>query len=167
MISWSCALIFFPRILLFAIGQSQQSMTPLESFLALHFGLLLAFSAIGLVVNVCDTLVSFSPAHPTTPLLNQKFPSLDSFLPFFPSGCCCPAPARQEGTTNSPLYRANRIFLNFERLPFLQYCWRWEPLPDLLRVHGFGGHLGTVGSKWLSETLTSTVHNPDLWRFER
>jgi hypothetical protein len=27
-------------------------MTPLESFLALHFGLLLAFSAVGLVVNV-------------------------------------------------------------------------------------------------------------------
>jgi len=27
-------------------------MTPLESFLALHFGLLLAFSAVGLVVNI-------------------------------------------------------------------------------------------------------------------
>jgi len=52
LLSWSCALIFFPRILLFSIGQSQQSMTPLESFLALHFGLLLAFSAVGLVVNI-------------------------------------------------------------------------------------------------------------------
>ena len=55
LISWSCALIFFPRVLLFAIGQSQQRMTPLESFLALHFGLLLAFSVVGLVVNVCVT----------------------------------------------------------------------------------------------------------------
>ena len=36
-------------------------MTPLESFLALHFGLLLAFSAVGLVVNVCVILFT----HPT------------------------------------------------------------------------------------------------------
>ncbi len=48
---WSCALIFLPGVLLFAIGQSQR-LTPLESFLALHFGLLLALSAAGLVVNV-------------------------------------------------------------------------------------------------------------------
>jgi hypothetical protein len=133
-------------------------MTPLESFLALHFGLLLASSAVGLVLNVCD-LLSFSPP------LNQNL-SPDSLLPF-PSGCCYPASARQEGTADSPLHRAHRIFLNFERLPLLQYCWRREPFPDLLRVHGFGGHLGTVGSKWLSETLTSTVHNPDLWRYAR
>lgn len=52
LLTWSCALIFWPRILLFAIGQSQQSLTPLESFLALHFGLLLVFSAVGLVINV-------------------------------------------------------------------------------------------------------------------
>ncbi|KAI9509639.1 hypothetical protein F5148DRAFT_723973 [Russula earlei] len=50
--AWSCALIFFPRVLLFAIGQSQQQLTPFESFLALHFGLLLAFSAAGLITNV-------------------------------------------------------------------------------------------------------------------
>jgi len=49
--SWSCALIFSPGVLLFALGQSRQ-LTPFESFLALHFGLLLAFSAIGLVVNI-------------------------------------------------------------------------------------------------------------------
>jgi hypothetical protein len=53
LLSWSCALIFFPRMLLFAIGQPQHEvMTPLESFLALHFGLLLAFSVVGLVLNV-------------------------------------------------------------------------------------------------------------------
>lgn len=44
-------LIFLPRLVLFAVGQSQQ-LTPLESFLALHFGLFLAFSAVGLVLNV-------------------------------------------------------------------------------------------------------------------
>ena len=61
LISWSCALIFFPGILLFAIGQSQQIMTPLESFLALHFGLLLAFSAVGLVVNVTPRFIYSHP----------------------------------------------------------------------------------------------------------
>ena len=55
LLAWSCALIFVPRVLLFAIGQSQQ-LTPLESFLVLHFGLLLAFSALGLVVNVISIL---------------------------------------------------------------------------------------------------------------
>ena len=44
-------LIFLPHLLLFAVGQSQQ-LTPLESFLVLHFGLFLAFSAVGLVINV-------------------------------------------------------------------------------------------------------------------
>jgi hypothetical protein len=56
--AWSCALIFSPRILLLTIGESRH-LTPLESFLALHFGLLLAFSAVGLVVNVIhDTMLS-------------------------------------------------------------------------------------------------------------
>lgn len=65
LLSWSCALIFFPRILLLAIGQSQrpQLLTPLESFLALHFGLLLAFSAVGLVINV-KPLPSLYPRRP-------------------------------------------------------------------------------------------------------
>ncbi|KAI0256808.1 hypothetical protein BJV78DRAFT_309952 [Lactifluus subvellereus] len=49
--AWSCALIFSPRVLLFAIGESRY-LTPLETFLALHFGLLFAFSAVGLVVNI-------------------------------------------------------------------------------------------------------------------
>jgi hypothetical protein len=77
LISWSCALIFSPRILLFAIGQSQQIMTPLESFLALHFGLLLAFSALGLVVNVTP----FFHTHCiiiSHQILNQIFISLST-----------------------------------------------------------------------------------------
>lgn len=138
-------------------------MTPLESFLALHFGLLLAFSAVGLVVNV--TSFHFSPRSPTHPLVTKSNLSLDSSLPFLIG--CYPASARQEGTAGSPPYRAHRIFLNSERLPLIQYCWRREPLPDLLRVYGFGGDLGSLGGKWLSETLTSTVRNPDLWRRAR
>src|SRR6267154_3275594 len=112
------------------------------------------------------TLVSIIiPQPPHTNLKSIFFISPDSFLPF-PSGCY-PAPARQEGTAGSPAYRALRIFLNFERLPLIQYCWRREPLPDLLSMHGFGGDLGSLGGKWLSETLTSIVHNPDLWRHAR
>lgn len=100
--------------------------------------------------------------------LNENFViiSPDSFVPFFPSGCC-PASARQEGTTGSPLYRPHRILLTSERLPLIQYCWRREPRPDILLVYGFGGDLGTLGGKWLSETLTSAVRNPDLWRYAR
>ncbi len=135
-------------------------MTPLESFLALHFGLLLACSAVGLVVNV---RVCFNaPRIPTVTKSNYNSLPTDSF----PDYCCCPASSSaQEGTANSPFSRAHRVLLAFERLPLVQYCWRREPLPDLLRVHGFGGDLGILGGKWLlPETLTSTVHNPDLWR---
>jgi hypothetical protein len=88
---------------------------------------------------------------------------VDSFS--FPSGRL--ATARQEGTTDSPPYRPHRIFLTSERFLLIQYCWRREPLPDLLSMHGFGGDLGPLGGKWLSETLTSTVRNPDLRRHER
>ncbi|KAI9446351.1 hypothetical protein H4582DRAFT_551540 [Lactarius indigo] len=49
--AWSSVLIFLPRLLLFAAGQPQH-LTPLESFLALHFGLLLASLAVGLVINI-------------------------------------------------------------------------------------------------------------------
>ncbi len=101
-------------MLLFAIGQSQQIMTPLESFLALHFGLLLAFSAVGLVVNV--TSFHFPRNILSQPLPHTKMKlSADSFP--FPSGC--PASARQEGTANSPTYRAHSIFLTSERLPLI------------------------------------------------
>ena len=133
-------------------------MTPLESFLALHFGLLLAFSTVGLVVNV--TSFHFHPPSPTKSNLSP-----DSFLPF-PSGCCL-ASARQEGTASSPPYCAHCFFLDFERLPLVQYYWRREPHSGLLRMYGFGGNLGSLGGKWLSETLTSTVRNPDLWRYAR
>jgi hypothetical protein len=34
-------------------------------------------------------------------------------------------------------------------------------------MYGFGGDLGSLGGKWLSETLTSAVRNPDLWRYAR
>lgn len=51
LLAWSSVLIFLPRLLLFAAGQSLH-LTPLESFLALHFGLFSAFSAVGLVINV-------------------------------------------------------------------------------------------------------------------
>jgi hypothetical protein len=34
-------------------------------------------------------------------------------------------------------------------------------------MHGFGGNLGPLGGEWLSETLISTVRNPDLWRYAR
>jgi hypothetical protein len=71
LLTWSCALIFWPRIFLFAIGQSQQSLTPLESFLALHFGLLLAFLAVGLVVNVRNAFTRVSSCSPYSNLNNR------------------------------------------------------------------------------------------------
>ncbi|KAF8503453.1 hypothetical protein F5888DRAFT_1862751 [Russula emetica] len=82
LLSWSCALIFFPRILLFSIGQSQQSMTPLESFLALHFGLLLAFSAVGLVVNPDK---KGPPIHPLIVPITS-FSLLSAFLSYNTAG---------------------------------------------------------------------------------
>jgi len=66
--AWSCALIFLPRVLLFAIGLSQQlQLTQLEVFLALHFGLLLAFSAVGLIVNMPSS-------DPAVPARDEKGP---------------------------------------------------------------------------------------------
>ncbi|KAI0306467.1 hypothetical protein B0F90DRAFT_1814365 [Multifurca ochricompacta] len=84
--AWSCALIFFPRTLLFAIGKSQQLLTPLESFLTLHFGLLLAFSAMGLVVNVPSIVLvpardKDSPSHPLLVSVTS-FSLLSAFLSY-------------------------------------------------------------------------------------
>ncbi|KAI0006135.1 hypothetical protein BJV74DRAFT_758145, partial [Russula compacta] len=89
MLGWSCALIFFPRSLLFAIGQSQR-LTPLESFLALHFGLLLAFSVVGLVVNIPSSalLPPRDKGPPTHPLIGPmvSFSLLSAFLAYNTSG---------------------------------------------------------------------------------
>ncbi|KAI0054142.1 hypothetical protein FA95DRAFT_1480235 [Auriscalpium vulgare] len=48
---WSAVFILFPRFLLFA-AEEGQALTPLESFLALHFGLLLVGTAIALITNI-------------------------------------------------------------------------------------------------------------------
>jgi len=74
LLGWSCALIFFPRVLLFAIGQIQQQLTPLESFLALHFGLLLAFSVVGLIGNIPSSAPAVIPARDTGVGLPPKHP---------------------------------------------------------------------------------------------
>ncbi|KAF8478576.1 hypothetical protein DFH94DRAFT_62037 [Russula ochroleuca] len=93
LLSWSCALIFSPRMLLFAIGQSHPILTPLESFLALHFGLLLAFSAVGLVVNIPSAATASAvpernkepPAHPLiVPVVS--FSLLSAFLSYNTAG---------------------------------------------------------------------------------
>lgn len=53
--AWSSALIFFPRALLFA-AEEGQTLTPLEGFLALHFGILLAAVSLALMLNVSHPL---------------------------------------------------------------------------------------------------------------
>jgi len=64
LLAWSSVLVFLPRLLLFGVGQSQH-LTPLESFLALHFGLFMAFLAVGLVTNIPSnsTDSGSSPIH--------------------------------------------------------------------------------------------------------
>lgn len=58
----SCALILFPRLLLF-LSQSniqveeRSSLTNLESFLAVHLGVYLAATALGLILNVIVALI--------------------------------------------------------------------------------------------------------------
>ena len=63
-------MIFLPRLLMFATEQSQQ-LTPLESFLALHFGLFFASSAIGLVINVM-ALLDASPICDTYQCIDRR-----------------------------------------------------------------------------------------------
>ncbi|THH20682.1 hypothetical protein EW146_g732 [Bondarzewia mesenterica] len=66
---WSTLLMFFPRVLLFAAEETQR-LTPLESFLALHFGIFLAGTAIALITNipfaqpVPQSTDDVSPTHP-------------------------------------------------------------------------------------------------------
>ncbi|KAI0322205.1 hypothetical protein OF83DRAFT_1167731 [Amylostereum chailletii] len=68
---WSFVLIFCPRILLFAAAEGQ-TLTPLEAFLALHFGLFLAGLAAALVFNM--------PAVHIVPSLNQNSPGTHPLL---------------------------------------------------------------------------------------
>ncbi|KAI0273743.1 hypothetical protein BC834DRAFT_816313, partial [Gloeopeniophorella convolvens] len=83
-------LIFFPRILLFAAEDSQQ-LTPLESFLTLHFGLLLACAAAGLVVNIPSSFPVSTreqkdpPAHPLIVPMTC-FSLLSAFLSYNTTG---------------------------------------------------------------------------------
>src|SRR5882762_7014464 len=69
-------------------------MTPLESFLALHFGLLLAFSALGLVVNVCD--------HSRSHLLHTH--ESNCFFFFFQIPFLSPADALQPDKKRPPTH---------------------------------------------------------------
>ncbi|KZV69489.1 hypothetical protein PENSPDRAFT_652342 [Peniophora sp. CONT] len=64
---WSSVLILFPRILLFAAEEGQQ-MTPLESFVCLHFGLFLFAVAAAIVFNIPS-------AHPV-PTRDQSDPPM-------------------------------------------------------------------------------------------
>jgi hypothetical protein len=90
LLAWSSVLIFLPRLLLFAVEQSQEHLTPLESFLALHFGLFLAFSAVGLVINIpsnsTDPESSLAPDNDlaTHPLILPitSFSLLSAFLSY-------------------------------------------------------------------------------------
>jgi hypothetical protein len=161
LLAWSCALIFWPRILLFAIGQSQQSLTPLESFLSLHFGLLFAFSAVGLVVNV----KRFHSGYLSPPPLSNHNNRVISFSflhtdPFRCSRTC----ARREGTSgSSSSRRAHGIFRTPERLLLVQYDRRWEPPQIVFSVYWSSGDLGLVGGKWLLrmvQPITATVPDP-------
>ncbi|KAH9043128.1 hypothetical protein EDB85DRAFT_915312 [Lactarius pseudohatsudake] len=77
LLTWSSVLIFLPHLLLFAVGQSQH-LTPLESFLALHFGLLLAFSAVGLIINI----PSSSTGPGSTPALDNGSAAHPLIVPF-------------------------------------------------------------------------------------
>ncbi|ETW85880.1 hypothetical protein HETIRDRAFT_311279 [Heterobasidion irregulare TC 32-1] len=67
--AWSSALIFFPRALLFA-AEEGQTLTPLEGFLALHFGILLAAVSLALILNIPSAqpipqrLQHTPPSHP-------------------------------------------------------------------------------------------------------
>ncbi|KAL0946578.1 hypothetical protein HGRIS_012780 [Hohenbuehelia grisea] len=72
----SACLTIFPRLLLFisetATGDERRpGLTPLEAFLALHFGIWLAATAAALVLNIPSTSTSASAANsaPSHPLL--------------------------------------------------------------------------------------------------
>ena len=52
----AATLTLSPRLLLF-LSESAVSLTALEAFLALHFGLFLAALALALVLNVCGALL--------------------------------------------------------------------------------------------------------------
>ncbi|KAI0065392.1 hypothetical protein BV25DRAFT_1850723 [Artomyces pyxidatus] len=68
---WATVFILFPRVLLFAAEESQ-TLTPLESFLALHFGLFLAGTALALILNIPSV-------HPV-PMREQRDPPTHPLL---------------------------------------------------------------------------------------
>ncbi|KAA1471106.1 hypothetical protein DENSPDRAFT_818995 [Dentipellis sp. KUC8613] len=87
---WSALLILSPRLLLFA-AEEGQTLTPLESFLALHFGILLAGTALSLVLYIPSALPvptrapKGPPIHPLlVPLTSVTL--LSSFLSYNTSG---------------------------------------------------------------------------------
>ncbi|TFY72657.1 hypothetical protein EVG20_g335 [Dentipellis fragilis] len=87
---WSALLILSPRLLLFA-AEEGQTPTPLESFLALHFGILLAGTALSLVLYIPSALPvptcapKGPPIHPLlVPLTSVTL--LSSFLSYNTSG---------------------------------------------------------------------------------
>lgn len=85
----SATLTLSPRLLLF-LSESGLSLTPLEAFLALHFGIFLAALALTLVLNVCSlffllpTLIHRPSRYPH---LNHPYPLMKELhhpIPFLP-----------------------------------------------------------------------------------
>jgi len=78
MLLLSLCLTIFPRLLLFfaetsSVNERRTALTPLESFLALHFGIWLSAVALAMVLNVPSSLPPIEPQHqssvPSQPFL--------------------------------------------------------------------------------------------------
>jgi hypothetical protein len=146
-------------------------MTPLESFLALHFGLLLAFSVLGLVLNVTPRFI-FHPEFPTIPNLALI---LFLFSTQIPSPSTAPAAGvvaalPQLDKKGPPVHPFIVPIASFSLLSaFISYNTAGAGSLSLI----YSACTGLVGiwGLWVvsgsPETLTSTVHNPDLRRYER
>lgn len=67
-------LAVFPRLLLFLVESPTDQLTPLESFLALHFALSLFAIAFALLLNVRLLLFFTFPVSPLTRSLPQSHP---------------------------------------------------------------------------------------------
>ena len=75
---WSFVLLFFPRVLLFAASDVTPELSSLESFLAIHFGLFLAGTAMAIVFNVKKSTLLHLHSHLT---LGQIPASADATVP--------------------------------------------------------------------------------------
>lgn len=128
---WSSVLILFPRILLFAAEEGQQ-MTPLESFVCLHFGLFLFAVAAAIVFNV---------------RISQQSVSIDRFIRHTdPIGSPCPN-TRPVGPADASTGIFHVIILSSERVPGIQYGRRRRAVHHVRSKHGKHRRLWCLGSE--------------------